>query len=47
MYIFSKIELYNEKHRQCKLPQLVLMEIVYDVLGSPSQLRRRVDAENE
>ena len=46
MYIFLKIELYNdEKHQQCKLPQSVLMEIVYDVLGSPSQLRRLVDAE--
>ena len=46
MYIFSKIELYNEeKHQQPKLPQSVLMEIVYDVLGSSSQLRRLVDAE--
>ena len=48
MYIFLKIELYNEeKHQQRKLPHSVLMEIVYDVLGSSSQLRRLVDAENE
>ena len=38
----------EEKLRQLNLPQSVLKEIVYDVLGNPSQLQRGlVDAENE